>query len=552
MRIAVLGHRSTQFLTKYLRQAGLVNGLKLEIYEADYDQVDLEILNPQSGLYESQADAIFIIHSERKLRNQFYALEGEQKRNFAQEILTIYEQQVEQIIAQHSAQIIFTNLEILPDAIFGHFANQTSTAFLNQLRRINVGLMDLAEKHSAVHILDVASIASQLGAEQFADPSLLINADVPYSRDTEAKIAWDCVQILNVMKGCLRKCLILDLDNTLWGGVIGDDGLEGIQLGNLGIGKAFTDVQKWVKQLQERGIILAICSKNTESIAKEAFEKHPDMVLGLEDIAVFVANWSNKADNLRHIQQVLNIGFDSMVFLDDNPAERELIRLSLPDILVPELPTDPARYLPFLSSLNLFETLSYSANDQARTRQYQEEAKRRSQQQAFTNMDDFLSSLEMKAHITPFQDQQIPRIAQLTQRSNQFNLRTIRYSESDIKAIQQSDEYLTYAVSLQDKFGDYGLISVLILKKESATRLFIDTWLMSCRVLKRGVEKHVLNHLASDAHTLGFQEMVGEYLPTAKNQIVAEHYAELAFTSLSKNKWHLSLTNWQHIPHYIQ
>jgi FkbH-like protein len=355
------------------------------------------------------------------------------------------------------------------------------------------------------------------------------------SLDSIPYVASRVMDIICAAQGQFKKCLILDLDNTLWGGIIGDDGLENIQLGHgLGIGKAFTEFQQWIKKLQERGIIIAVCSKNNEETAKEPFIKHPEMVLKLDDISVFVANWDNKADNIRHIQSVLNIGFDSMVFLDDNPAERAIVRENIPGITVPELPEDPADYTEYLYGLNLFETLSYSAEDAERTKQYQVEAQRVSLQKAFTNEADFLKSLEMVSEVKGFEPFDIPRVAQLSQRSNQFNLRTIRYTEAEVRNLASDDRYRNFSFTLKDKFGDNGLICVIILEKQQdAETLFIDTWFMSCRVLKRGMEQFTLNTIVNYARENGFKRIVGEYIETAKNKMVESHYPGLGFAILS-------------------
>ena len=550
-KFAILGNRSTQFLSKFIQQSAKIQGIHAEIYESDYNQVEAEILNPHSALYQFQPQFVFVVHSLGKLRGDFYDLSLENKNDFNQSFLAQREMLCQTLLNHLSAHIILTNFELSFDGVFGNFANKTRAAFPNQLRRINTGLMDLAEKISQVHILDIAAMGSQLGLSALQNPELYINADIPYATDSEAKIAWEFVSIVSVIQGKFKKCLIMDLDNTLWGGIIGDDGMAGIQIGNLGIGKAFTEIQKWAKQLKERGIILAICSKNQEDIAKEPFERHPEMVLKLDDIAVFVANWSNKADNIRYIQSVLNIGFDSMVFLDDNPAERALVRENLPEIEVPELPEDPAYYLPYLSSLNLFETNSFSGEDKIRNKQYQEEAKRKSTEETFIDMNDFLKSLNMQGEIRPFQEINVPRIAQLSQRSNQFNLRTVRYSETDILRIKGSSDYLHYEVSLNDKFGQYGLISLVILEKKNASTLFIDTWIMSCRVLKRRVENYVLNHLVEEARKLGFNRIWGEYLPTEKNEIVKDFYSELGFSLLENGVWELEVDGFDSIDHWI-
>lgn len=359
------------------------------------------------------------------------------------------------------------------------------------------------------------------------------------SLDVLPHIAYKTVDIINAIKGKIKKCLILDLDNTTWGGIIGDDGIENIQVGSLGIGKAFSEFQHWAKKLKNRGIIVCICSKNTESVAVVPFKEHPDMVLRMEDISVFVANWENKADNIRHIQSVLNIGFDSMVFLDDNPFERNLVRENLPLVTVPELPEDPAEYLEYIYGLNLFETTSFSKEDTERTKLYQTEAKRVSNQKQFTNVGDFLVSLEMTSTVLDFNSFNTPRVSQLSQRSNQFNLRTIRYGEDDIERMSKSDDYKTFTFTLEDKYGDNGLICVIILKKEDKN-LFVDTWFMSCRVLKRGMEKFVLNTIVDYAKKGSFENIIGEYIETPKNAMVKDHYLDLGF-SANENLFNLEV-----------
>ncbi|MEZ4772382.1 MAG: HAD-IIIC family phosphatase [Bacteroidia bacterium] len=550
-RLAILGYRSTQFLSKFIKEAGLISGIRVELYEAGYDQVEMEIINPASGLYKFAPQVVLIVNSLSKLHNQFYDLSGDEKRLFSSRILDTFAHLSATILSQTTSRIFITNLEDKPDGVFGNFSNKTRASFSNQIRRINVGFMDLAEAESNLHVVDVAALSGLLGIEKFEDRGLYLAADIPYTLDTEAKIAVECVSMIQVMMGHIRKCLIMDLDNTLWGGTVGDDGIEGITIGPAGPGKAFTELQKWIKQLKERGIMLAVCSKNEETLAKEVFLTRGEMILRLDDIAAFVANWNNKADNIRHIQQLLNIGFDSMVFLDDNPAERTLIRHTLPEVLVPELPADPAHYLPFLSRMNLFETPSFSSQDQTRTQQYQTESQRKAVASSYTDMDSFLQSLEMKGQIVPFQDIHIPRIAQLSQRSNQFNLRTIRYSEAEVKHIQASPGYLHFSVSLEDKFGSYGLISIVVMKQIDDRSLFIENWLMSCRVMQRGVERFVLNKLVQKAKDMGFERLTGEYLPTDKNNPVENHYQTLGFTKNEQGLWELSPADFILLKHHI-
>jgi len=344
--------------------------------------------------------------------------------------------------------------------------------------------------------------------------------------------AKNILDIIYACEGKINKCLILDLDNTLWGGIIGDDGIENIELGDLGIGKAFSEFQLWIKELKERGVVLAICSKNEMHIAKEPFKKHPEMVLSLDDIAVFVANWNNKADNIRHIKKILNVGFDSMVFIDDNPFERSQVKTEIPEITIPDLPEDPAEYLSYLKSLNLFETASSSGLDKKRTKQYQEESKRVDFKENFSSIDTYLKSLNMIAEVSFFDQFNKPRIAQLTQRSNQFNLRTIRYSEKEIQSIIDSKKHIGLYVKLKDTFGDYGLISLAILEKKDSC-FFIDSWIMSCRVLKRGVEQLLLDIIINIAKDNNIYELKGVYIPTAKNILVKDLYRSLRFKKVN-------------------
>ena len=381
--------------------------------------------------------------------------------------------------------------------------------------------------------------------------SMVVNVELHFTLQYLDWITHKIKQTIDVFQGSFKKCVILDLDNTLWGGIIGDDGLDNIQIGNLGIGKAYTRFQKWIKELKNRGIILAVCSKNEDSIAKSPFLYHPEMILQLEDIAIFIANWNSKADNINNIQKILNIGFDSMVFLDDNPAEREIVRNHIPDITVPELPNDPANYLPYLISLNLFETISYSKNDAERTKQYQEEAKRTEFSASITNMDEYLQSLQMTAKIEAISKINIERVAQLTQRSNQFNLRTKRYTSEDIKIICSNPNYLSATIEMADKFGNYGLISIAIIEinERCAT---IDTWIMSCRVLKRNVEHALMNYLVVKLKDKNVKQLEGKYIPTEKNGLVANLLTELGFKNSDEDNYSIFLKAFKPHTHNIK
>ena len=550
IKLAILGDTATQFLAQALRGLGHDNGINLEIWEADFNQIERQVYDLSSELYEFKPEIVIVFQSSHKLLGKYNKIKPNQHLLFASNELDTIENIYANLTNNLKAKIIYYNYTEIDDSVFGNFANKTESSFLFQLRKLNYELMSFASKKQNLYLCDISSIQNQVGKSNFFQPHIYISTEMVLSIDVLPRVASKTIDLINNLNGKFKKCVILDLDNTTWGGIIGDDGIENIQIGSLGIGKAFSEFQYWIKKLKNRGIIIAVCSKNTESIAKEPFEKHPDMVLRMEDISVFKANWNNKADNIRHIQSILNIGFESMVFLDDNPFERNIVRENIPEICVPELPEDPANYLEYLYKLNLFETVSFSNEDTERTKLYQIEALRAKVFQKFTNEDDFLKNLNMISDIQPFNKFNTPRIAQLSQRSNQFNLRTIRYTEADIERISTSDDYVTFAFTLEDKFGDNGLICVTILKKEDEKSLFIDTWFMSCRVLKRGMEIFVLNTIVNFAKENGFTTIKGEYIPTLKNDIVKDHYLNLGFEK-SQSYFSLETQNYQDRKNYI-
>jgi FkbH-like protein len=550
LKVALLGDTSTQFLSQAIRGEGYDAELDLQIWEADFSQIEMQVFNTDSEMYAFDPDIIVLFLSSHKLLNKYNKLKIELQPRLADNEIENIETIISTISSNSPAKIIYYNYNEIDDAVFGSYANKAESSFLYQLRKLNYELMNIAVRNTNFYVCDISTIQNQVGKSNFFHTAVYISTEMVLSLNVLPLIAGKTVDVLKVLNGKAKKCVILDLDNTVWGGIIGDDGLENIQMGGFGIGKAFTEFQYWIKKLKNRGVIVAVCSKNTEPIAKEPFEKHPDMVLRLEDISCFIANWENKVDNIREIQRFLNIGFDSIVFLDDNPFERNVVRENIEGIIVPELPEDPAEYLEYLYTLNLFETNSFSDEDKERTKLYQIEAQRTIKKQKFTNEDDFLKSLDMISVVASFNKFNIPRVAQLSQRSNQFNLRTVRYTESDIEIRALSNEYYTFAFTLEDKFGDNALIAVVVLEKQNTKDLFIESWFMSCRVLKRGMENFILNTLVANAKSNGFKRLVGEYIPTLKNEIVKNHYVSLGFAK-DDQLWSLPLEEYKEKTNYI-
>ena len=553
IRVALLGDTATQLLVTAIKGEAVDRGYCLDLYEGEYNQVERQVMDPTSDFYQFDAEIAIIFQSTHKLGEYHSSLPITKQELLAEERLSFVTSLCENPFFANKKLICFNYPEI-EDTVFGSYANKVESSFSYQVRKLNYELMNLSRQYPNLFICDIAGLQNMLGRQFMFAPNVYMTTEMVLSVNALPYVASRVMDIIAAIKGQFKKCLILDLDNTVWGGVIGDDGLEGIELGHgLGIGKAFTEFQMWVKKLKQRGIIICVASKNNEDTAKEPFEKHPDMVLKLDDIAVFQANWETKVDNIRTIQSILNIGFDSMVFLDDNPFERNIVRENIPGITVPELPEDPAMYLEYLYSLNLFETASYSNADKDRTKQYQVEAKRVSLSKTFTNEADFLKSLNMVSTVSGFTKFNTPRVAQLSQRSNQFNLRTIRYTEGDIAAIADDPDSIDLSFTLEDKFGDNGLIAVVIMKKQDEETLFVDTWFMSCRVLKRGMENFTLNTMVENAQARGYKRIVGEYIPTPKNKMVESHYPSLGFIPLDDepNRYILELDEFQPKECYI-
>jgi FkbH-like protein len=398
-------------------------------------------------------------------------------------------------------------------------------------------------------IVDVAHLANLVGLANWHDSRAWHASKLPFALSYTPLYADHVCRVLAASRGKARKCLVLDLDNTLWGGVIGDDGIEGIKLGQgSAIGEAHLELQAFALELRDRGIVLAVCSKNEEANALLPFSDHPEMILKKDHIAAFFANWNDKAGNLREIAAMLNIGTDALVFLDDNPAEREIIRRELPEVAVPEVDDDPANYLASIARAGYFEALTFSDEDRNRAQYYQANAARRSAQVSMTNMHDYLLSLEMVATLAPFDAVSRSRIAQLTNKSNQFNLTTRRYTEADIARFEAMPDRFTVQVRLSDKFGDNGIISVVMFDKLDDV-WDCDTWLMSCRVLGRRVEEAALAHVAAAARREGARRLRGTYLPTKKNGLVERHFEKLGFVEVERlatggSIWELDLMQW--------
>lgn len=385
----------------------------------------------------------------------------------------------------------------------------------------------------SVPILEIAEIARNMGREKFYSKRMWYLGSIPFSMSGEKAIAEEISKAWNALKGKRKKCLVLDLDNTLWGGVIGEDGLQGIELSTTKEGSRFRDFQKRIKDLKDQGVILTIVSKNNEEDALEAIREHPDMVLREDDFVIIKANWEPKAVNIQNIAEELNIGLDSLVFIDDNPIERESVKRAFPEMNVPDFPKDTSMLESFAIEISkkYFPVLKLTDEDLNKTNQYKVEQKRNEIKQKSISIEEYLESLEMKKTFRQIDETDITRAAQLTQKTNQFNLTTRRYTESDIWNMIKSEYHQVWIGELEDKFGSYGKVILAIVKLEENTA-FIDTFLMSCRVMGRNIEKEFLNEIENEIISKEKNKIISEYVPTSKNSVVKDFWTQNGYTEL--------------------
>jgi len=556
LKLAVLGGFTTHQLRELIELYLFAAGVSAEIYESNFGVFRQEILDPDSGLYEFDPNIVFLATHWRNLGHLPTLSDSPQKVNDQlEEEYGDWAQLWQTLHDRLGSQILQNNFDTPAWRALDNHEMRHSGALARYIAEINRLLMARAPSYATIH--DVEALAANNGRRAWGDERFFLHAKMPCAPEYLVEYAHSVSSVLAAQLGLSRKCLVLDLDNTLWGGVIGDDGIGGIRIGQGDAeGEAYLSFQRYVKDLKMRGVILAVCSKNNEQTAREVFEKHPEMILRPDDISCFVANWTDKASNLRSIAQQLNIGLDSLVFVDDNPSERSIIRQLVPEVAVPEVSADPIDFIGALERHRYFQIATLGAEDFKRTEYYRANARRAEIQASAGGLDAFLQSLDMTAVIGPIQATTLERSTQLINKSNQFNLTTRRRNVAEVMALTQSQDWITATVSLTDRFGDNGLISV-VLGCVRQDVLEIDTWLMSCRVFKRGVERFLLNHLCELARARGLACIRGEYIPTARNDLVRNHYAELCFRNVEAKPdghtiWELPLVDYKPLSNFIK
>jgi FkbH-like protein len=542
-RLAVLSNSTIEMITPALVTSAARHGIAMEVIQPSYDQVAQEALTPDSKVNSSKPDAVLFALDYRALPLKICSGDVQASAAVVEGAIGYLHSLREGIKANSNAVCIFQSFAPPAETLFGSLDRALPGTLRNLIDRINRELAEIVLNSGDV-LLDVAGIAETVGLSEWHDLQLWNMAKFPFSDQLIPLYADHVARIVAAIRGKSRKVLILDLDNTVWGGVIGDDGLEGIQIAQGDArGEAHLAVQRLALDLRQRGIVLAVCSKNTDEVARKPFQDHPEMLLKLDHIAVFQANWSDKATNIQAIAEELSLGLDAMVFLDDNPAERGLVRKLLPQVAVPELPDEPAYYVRTLAAGGYFESVAFASEDLSRAGFYQDNAKRANLQKQVGGVDAYLASLDMTITFQPFDATGRARIVQLINKSNQYNLTTRRYTDPEVAEAEGDPTVFTLQVRLADLFGDNGMISVVICRAVETGVWEIDTWLMSCRVLGRKVEHMVLREILEHARGAGISKLIGIYRPTERNKLVVDHYAKLGFMRVAEEE--SGLTRWE-------
>lgn len=534
LRIAVLRNITVEPIQGYLEFMASELRFRAEVAFGGFDTFAQEALGGAPVLLHRELDAVLVFTPlpalSTLLDTGFSGLSPEKVEEEVARLLALFEASIRGIREQTNAMILWHGLEAPLYPALGIQDAQLPWGQAAVVARLNEGLRQALSCVSSAYLVSTQACLARLGARQFYDARYWQIARSPYSRQGLAEIAREDFKYLRALKGRTRKCLVLDCDNTLWGGIVGEDGLEGIKLGSAHPGSAFMEFQREVLSLHRRGVILAVCSKNNLADVMDVFDRHPDMVLKREHMAAWRVNWQDKAGNLREIAAELNIGIDSLVFADDSDFEVNLVRELVPEVQVLHLPlARPADYRWLLAACGAFDLPHLTDEDRKRGELYRAESARNLERAATTDLESYCRSLEMRLQIGRADEMNIPRIAQQTQKTNQFNLTTRRYSDADIRRFANGGGHDVLWLRVADKFGDMGIVGTCVVRYEGADAV-VDTLLMSCRALGRGVEDRFLAETIRLARARGAQRMLGQYVPTPKNGQVADFYGRQGFS----------------------
>jgi FkbH-like protein len=531
-KLAILRSFTVEPIVPLLRAEALAYGIDLEIHVSDFNTYAQDILDEKSSLYRFVPNAVVLAvradEAAPELWSGFADLSPEVAQEAADRAVRGYEQRVRTFRQHSQAALIVHSLERPAFASLGLLDDQSDSGQSGLIRQINRELRRIASDNHGVYVLDYEGLMARHGSLHWHDERKWQMARLPISANHLLDMAREWMRFVVPLSGRIAKVLVVDLDNTLWGGVIGEDGMAGIKVGAEYPGAAYQALQRTLLDLSRKGILLAVCSKNNLDDALEAIDKHPGMLLRSRHFAAMRINWTDKAQNLREIARELNVGIDSLAFVDDNPFEREQVRTAVPEVTVIDLPKSPLEYSAAVRSCAVFERLALSAEDQQRTEMYAAEKQRSGAEQNFQSKEDFFRYLEQEAELEPVSELNLARIAQLTQKTNQFNLTTRRYTETQIAEMAKKPEWQIFSIRVRDRFGDHGLVGVAI-TRDLGDECEVDSFLLSCRVIGRTVETALLAHLAESAAQRGRKQLFGWFLPTKKNAPARDFYEQHGF-----------------------
>lgn len=527
LRMGVVCSFTFDMLVRPLVVRGYCEGFRLTVYNAPYGQYVQELVNPASGLHACHPDVVLLALRLHDVCSVLYEGFNALNRETVEQAVSEWQQRLLSMLQAFrqtsSARILCTNYEQPAYPSLGLADRRSEPSQVRAIQRLNEWLFDLTGQVGDFHVVDIDSLAAVCGRARWVDPKLQLWARSPIRPEFHWAFAGEVMRVLRATTGRSRKVLALDCDNTLWGGVLGDVGIDGIALGHDYPGSAFVALQKRALELYHRGVVLVVASKNDPQNVREVFERHPEMILRPEHIACFAVNWEPKPGNLRQAAEILNLGLDSFVFVDDHPVECAMMRELLPEVLTVQLPEDPAAFESTLARLDCFDQLTVSEEDRSRGAMYRQEAARAELRAQAGDLESFFRGLEMKMCVVVNDEGHVPRAAQLTQRTNQFNMTTIRRTESDITALMRSNDAEVITLRLADRFGDHGIVGLAVVRRGSSDWV-LETFLMSCRVLGRTVEQSFLAWIGRRAMAAGAARLVAHYRPTKKNTPFGRFY----------------------------
>jgi len=547
-RVAILRSFTLEPAVPVLRAAALLGGMDVTVQMTDFDNYSQQILDSSSAMYAFNPDAvIFAVQTRdiaRDLWDNYTDQAADQLQARVEEWVGAMREWVHIFRSRSTASLILHTFEQPARPRAGILDVQGKVGQLALIQKVNEELRELASEYSGVHLLDYDGLVSRRGREGWHDERKWLTLRMPIGAENLPALAQEWLRFLHPLSGRIGKVLVTDLDNTLWGGVVGEDGIHGIQVDSEYPGAAYLAVQRALLDLYHRGVLLAIASKNNEEEALDAMQRHPGMLLRPDHFASMQLNWNAKAESLRQIAEDLNVGLDSLVFLDDNPIERQAVRIALPQVTVIELPPDSMEFAKAVRDCPLFERVTSSAEDRERARYYVQQKERQNVQKGMASLEEFYYSLEQKVGIAPLSDETLGRIAQLIKKTNQFNLTTKRHSEAQIAAFGSDPNYDVYGVRVSDRYGDNGLVGVCITRRDDDV-CEIDTLLLSCRVIGRTVETAILSFLVEENQARGSTRLQGWFLPTPKNKPAESFYAKHQFVlrdqTVTGSLWSLDL-----------